>query len=140
MTVFFIPTDRYDEVIEVWEKSVLHSNQFYTPDHVAFLKPKIRECLYGVSLFGVGEGQLDGFIGIKDGKVEKLYVRPEKMGCGIGSRLLQYAIDHFNVTSIDVNEKNNNAIRLYEKFGFKTEGFMHFSYKEAQHTIHQMKR
>lgn len=41
---------------------------------------------------------------------------------GIGNKLLNYAINYFkNISSImlEVNEKNSNAINLYEKNGFK---------------------
>ena len=52
-----------------------------------------------------------------------IFVREDKRNNKIASKLLEYLIsnnqDKENIT-LEVNENNINAIKLYEKFGFKS--------------------
>ena len=41
--------------------------------------------------------KLAGFMGIGQGKLEMLFLAPEQMGKGSGSRLVQYGIDGFGI-------------------------------------------
>ena len=49
--------------------------------------------------------KLVGFMGIGQGKLEMLFLAPEQMGKGSGSRLVQYGIDGFGVREVCVNEQ-----------------------------------
>lgn len=56
--------------------------------------------------------------------VGRLYILPEYRGRGIGSECLEYILDYgrdrgCRMAELCVNPKNNNAIALYSKFGFK---------------------
>lgn len=48
-----------------------------------------------------------------------LFIDPYLRGQGIAKMLLQFAIDHLNVTNVDVNEQNIQAVGFYKHFGFK---------------------
>lgn len=59
--------------------------------------------------------------------IANLAVRPEKQRRGWGSRLLKAALqaaqaDHVKVVCLDVRESNEEAIRLYRRFGFRVVG------------------
>ena len=57
-------------------------------------------------------------MGIGQGKLEMLFLAPEQMGKGSGSRLVQYGIDGFGVREVCVNEQNPAAKEFYEFMGF----------------------
>lgn len=55
-------------------------------------------------------------------EINYIFVKEEYRNKGIASKLLNYMInnnDFLNIT-LEVNINNINAIKLYEKFGFKT--------------------
>ncbi len=54
-----------------------------------------------------------------------MVVRPDRRGGGLGSRLLQYAIDYarsnsFTRISLLTDQVNEGAIRFYRRHGFRT--------------------
>ena len=69
-----------------------------------------------------------GFAGIwispVDCQITNIVVKKIYRNQGIGSRLLEKLIEvaketEFDVLSLEVNEKNESAIKLYEKYGFE---------------------
>lgn len=64
------------------------------------------------------DGVVKGFIRVNGAEIEKLFVETAFQGKGIGSTLLNYAILHTEARWLLVLEKNERAIRLYERYGF----------------------
>ena len=60
------------------------------------------------------------FMGVKQQKLEMLFVSPEEIGKGLGKRLLQYGIKHYSINELTVNEQNISAKGFYEHMGFCT--------------------
>ncbi|PHU99540.1 GNAT family N-acetyltransferase [Iodobacter sp. BJB302] len=63
--------------------------------------------------------KITGFIGLGEGNIDMLFIAPEHRGLGIGSMLLSHAVTHHQASKVDVNEQNTQAIRFYERMGFK---------------------
>lgn len=63
-----------------------------------------------------------GFIGIEKAMIEMLFINPMFRGQGIGTILLDYAIQKYNPTFVDVNEQNKQAVGFYEQYGFIVTG------------------
>ncbi|MEM8661268.1 MAG: GNAT family N-acetyltransferase [Pseudomonadota bacterium] len=124
MEVLSVSRDRYPELIEVWEASVRATHHFLSEEYINELKPLILErYLDAVELRqGSVAGQLVGFLGVADTTIEMLFVRPDFFGKGVGTMLVEYAIAHFGVTKVDVNEQNPDAIAFYKKMGFALSG------------------
>src|SRR5215831_1537918 len=113
--------DDYARVIEVWEASVRATHTFITESDIAAIRPLVRDYLPRVPhLLCVRErsGQVVGFIGVEDRKVEMLFVDPAWRGMGIGRRLLSYAVTTFGASELDVNEQNPQALGFYLRMGF----------------------
>lgn len=122
MVVENVLPEHYAELLNVWENSVRATHDFITEDDIAFFKPMIiKQAFPAVSLRCVKNqsGSILGFVGVHDTKVEMLFILNEARGEGVGKRLLQYAIKQLNVTKVDVNEQNPQAVGFYEHMGFK---------------------
>ena len=56
-------------------------------------------------------------MGIAKGNLEMLFIDNNYRGIGIGKKLITYAIDNLQVTKVDVNEQNNQAVGFYKHIG-----------------------
>nr|CBA72174.1 acetyltransferase [Arsenophonus nasoniae] len=65
------------------------------------------------------QNSITGFMAIEQNRLEMLFIAPTLRRKGIGKALLQYAVTHFAVNEVDVNEQNKQAIDFYQQQGFK---------------------
>lgn len=112
-----------DQMLEVWEKSVLATHHFLEKKDFE----TIKELVAGIdfeefSVFCLVDEseQVLGFLGLMERKVEMLFLDPRWIGKGFGKILLDYAIVTCGCSEVDVNEQNVPALKFYEKAGFKT--------------------
>ncbi len=113
---------QYQEVVEVWEASVRATHHFLKEEDIAYFKPLILNTyLDAVELRCIKntENKIVGFLGVAEQNLEMLFIDPEYRGKQIGKTLLNYAIDQMNVTKVDVNEQNEQAVGFYKHFGFQ---------------------
>ena len=68
------------------------------------------------------DGVVKGFILVQDGEVRKLFVEPVLQGQGIGAKLLEYAVEHLGAKTLWALEKNDGAIRFYQRHSFRLTG------------------
>lgn len=118
-----IADSEYEEVIDVWEASVRATHHFLTEEDIQYFRPLIlNEYLSAVELRCVRdrENRIIAFSGVADGKLEMLFVIPKYFGKGIGKELLEFAIAEQNISKVDVNEDNPQAVGFYLKCGFTT--------------------
>lgn len=111
----------YPELVEVWEASVRETHHFLRDEDIEFFKPLIlHEFLKVVNLSCTRspEGRITGFVGVKDGKIEMLFVHPLQRGQGIGKLLLRFACEKMGGVELDVNEQNEQAVGFYLHSGF----------------------
>ena len=59
-----------------------------------------------------------GMIHVEDSQIQELYVDPFFQGQGIGSHLIDFAVRERHAGHLFVLEKNDQAIRFYQKHGF----------------------
>ena len=74
------------------------------------------------SLYVYDDGVVKGFIKIEGTYIARLYVEPVLQNASIGSQLLEYAINEHNADHLWALEKNEKAIRFYERHGFAATG------------------
>lgn len=86
------------------------------------------------------EDIVKGFIQIKDKEIKKLYVDSFFQGEGIGSRLINYAIDNFGVNHLWALEKNEKAICFYKKHGFVYNDEKKFEEGTNEYLLHLVKK
>lgn len=89
---------------------------------VAFRDAPYLDYLMSCKIFLAFEDvKLVGFIGFKPGKVEFIYVDPDKQVRGIATMLMEKALNELKrPIKLEVFTNNKQAKSLYKKFGFKT--------------------
>jgi len=66
-------------------------------------------------------GYLDYSVMYERGEINYIFILKEYRNQKIGSKLLEYMINNTNLDeiSLEVNKNNTNAIKLYQKYGFR---------------------
>ncbi|MDG5491290.1 GNAT family N-acetyltransferase [Psychroserpens sp. SPM9] len=121
----YIDKFEYPQVITVWEASVRATHHFLKEEDIAYFKPLILNTYLDAVELRCYRGEnhkILGFMGVSDGNLEMLFIHPEHRGQRIGQTLLDYAINHFKVTKVDVNEQNVAALGFYKHCGFVIKG------------------
>ncbi len=109
----------YPRLMEIWESAVLNTHDFLKKEDFLYYKERLPVYFQYVTLFGFEqEGVLVGFMGIAEGNLEMLFVDNNYRGMGIGKKLITYAISNLQVTKVDVNEQNAQAVGFYKHVGF----------------------
>ncbi|PWB34642.1 GNAT family N-acetyltransferase [Pseudomonas sp. SDI] len=115
----------YPELVRVWEASVRATHDFLPDSYICLLRERVRaQYLDAVMLICCRDSKqrITGFAGVAAGRVEMLFVDPAHRGQGIGTHLLQYAVEHLNADQLDVNEQNPQALGFYLGQGFEVIG------------------
>lgn len=109
-------------IIEIWEQSVRATHHFLKAKDIEFFKSfvlKINFEDFKVFCALNDKKEVIGFLAVADDKLEMLFLKPEYIGKGIGRKFTTFAINTLEVTKVDVNEDNLQAVDFYKKFGFK---------------------
>lgn len=109
-----------------WKES---HRAFCTPDFIEIHSPE-RQLQYmrdkmnhGTQFFMLIDEDPVGVVSVTDSLIEDLYVLPEKQKMDYGTRLLRFAVGQCSGTpSLWILENNENAERLYRRFGFTKSG------------------
>lgn len=110
------------EVIKVWEKSVSATHEFLNSSDFNEIKNLVKKMNFNdFEVYCLKRNsEIAGFIGVAKRKIEMLFLLPEYIGKGLGRKLTDFALSELNADKVDVNEQNTDAVKFYEKLGFKT--------------------
>ncbi|CAL2083068.1 GNAT family N-acetyltransferase [Tenacibaculum sp. 190524A05c] len=117
-----IDKSEYQQVVDLWESSVRATHNFLKEEDIQYFKPLILNTyLDAVELRCIrnNEKKIIGFLGVAEQNLEMLFIDPEYRGKKIGKNLLNYSITNLNVTKVDVNEQNEQAVGFYKYCGFE---------------------
>jgi len=113
----------YSQLMVIWESSVKATHHFLKREDFEFFKEVVPNYFSHVDLYVLRSGkEIVAFMGISGEHLEMLFVSGNVRGHGYGKKLLEYALNNLNVTKVDVNEQNTQAVGFYEKCGFKIMG------------------
>lgn len=109
------------KLLQVWDTSVRASHHFLTETDIARLSPQAEGALRHIETLWVVKDDLEpiGFMGVQDRKIEMLFLHPDYFRKGLGSTLVNQAFNELNVEFVDVNEQNPEALKFYDRMGFK---------------------
>lgn len=124
--------EQRDQLIEelyiIWRNAVTTTHLFLSYDEIEMIAQYVPEALLHTPHLIVAFDELKpiGFIGIKEHKIEMLFIAPLRSCQGIGKQLIQYGVDKYAVDEVCVNEQNSLAKGFYEHLGFVV-------YKRSEH-------
>lgn len=113
------------QLAAIWLRSVRASHHFLNEEDIARLYPLVlNDYLPAVNVWVAEDpaGELCGFIGLDDNKVEMLFIDADRRGEGIGKALLTKAEAMHSELLLDVNEQNPQALAFYQHYGFVVAG------------------
>lgn len=109
-------------LIDLWEASVRATHHFLQQEDILYFRQRILETYFDLlELYCLKHGahQIAGFLGLSPGKIEMLFIHPDHFRKGYGGLLTDYAINSHQVTQVDVNEHNPQAVQFYLQKGFR---------------------
>lgn len=112
-------------LLAVWEAAVRATHHFLAEEDIGFYRRMLAEEYFDlVRLICLRDerGQILGFAGTAEDRLEMLFVDPLHHGKGIGKLLLRHVISHDGVRRVDVNEQNPGAVAFYLAQGFEPIG------------------
>jgi putative acetyltransferase len=127
MTHAITPVTRSDRkrLFEVWESSVRATHDFLSEADMRFYSPLVHKTLKIYQIIHCvrdENGDVIGFIGTDETRIDMLFVHADQRGKGIGTALMEHAMRELRADEVDVNEQNPAAVGFYQHFGFKVVG------------------
>ncbi len=109
-----------EQLLETWESSVKATHHFLKPDDFNSIKAFVQMMDFdSIQVYCMLQSDaVVGFIGVAAGKIEMLFLSPKHIGKGLGSILVEFAINELKINKVDVNEGNKKAVKFYERVGF----------------------
>lgn len=110
------------DILEIWEASVRASHRFLTEEDIKALYPQAEEAVQQIETLWVIQDGLRtvGFMGVQERKIEMLFLHPDYFRKGLGKIFVERAFRDLNVEYVDANEQNPDAVKFYERMGFRT--------------------
>ena len=117
-------SEDYPRIMEIWESAVKATHDFLAEEDLSYFKKVIpKDYLPNLEVYLIIENnESQGFASVAEGNLEMLFIHDNVRGKGFGKELYQFMKEKTNLTKVDVNEQNLQAIGFYEKLGFKQTG------------------
>ncbi len=115
----------YGALTGVWLASVRATHDFLSDEDLDYYHRRLpHDYLPNVETYAVRDesGEWCAFVGLSTEMIEMLFVRPDIMGQGYGSLLLDFAVRDKGMRKVDVNEQNARALSFYLRRGFVVRG------------------
>jgi putative acetyltransferase len=126
-TMTMIRPSRPDEgarIIQIWRGAVDATHDFLKAGDRLAIDEMVCGFLPQAPLWlAVDENDYPlAFMLIVEGHMEALFVDPARRGTGIGAALVKHGLALHPKMTTDVNEQNDQAVRFYERMGFRRTG------------------
>lgn len=114
----FEPWD-IDDVMEIWLYANLEAHDFIDGTYFENACEMVRSLIPSSEVYVYEEdSNVTGFIGLEEGFVQGLFVKPGRQRHGIGQALLEQVKSNRDVLMLKVYRKNEKAISFYRREGF----------------------
>jgi putative acetyltransferase len=111
-----------DVLVDLWLRSVRATHAFLSGAEIQALLPHVERYLKAatpaLSVLCADSGDIMGFMGMSENKIDALFLDPSCFGSGGGRALIEHARAQHEELLVDVNEQNPGAVRFYEACGF----------------------
>lgn len=129
------------DMLELWEESVKESYNFLEKSDFNAIKEMVYGELKSNETIIVASNKEDtmGFISGKDDVLKLLFISPKYRFCGVGSKLLNYALEHYvkdyKYLYTNCFLDNTQGIGFFKKLGFKAINIENLPIKNKSYPI-----
>lgn len=119
--ILLYKTEFKNQIIDIWEKSVLATHHFLKKEDFREIKAKLQAFDFTqLDVFCLLiNNKMAGFMVLHEQKIEMLFLDPENIDKGYGKQLIHFAFSNHQVNAVDVNEQNVEATLFYQHMGLK---------------------
>lgn len=111
----------FDEILEIWKAENLNAHSFIAAEYWKQNLVAVRSALPRAEVFVCDDtGAVAGFVGLNGNHIEGIFVKASRQRSGIGKALLDKAKTIKPTLTLNVYQKNSNALRFYRRNGFCT--------------------
>lgn len=107
-------------IMQIWYESNCDAHPFIDESYWKNHFETVKEAIQNADVYVIMEdNQIKGFIGLINDYIAGLFVQKNARHHGLGKQLLNNAKQTHQILTLEVYEKNQNAVQFYEKNGFK---------------------
>lgn len=117
-----VTKDDLDRVVQIWLETNIKAHDFISEDYWRENEQAVRGMLAESELYLYetdSDHKIQGFIGLVDDYIGGIFVQSEAQSRGIGKQMLDYVKQIKSKLTLSVYEKNNRAIKFYQREDFK---------------------
>lgn len=109
-----------EQLMSIWLAENLAAHQFVDKNYWLTNQTYVAEALVTADLYiCTDENQIKGFAGVVDGYLAGIFVASAYHRQGLGQLLLNTIMENYTEITLDVYEKNEQAVNFYLKNNFK---------------------
>ncbi|WP_270323890.1 N-acetyltransferase [Lactococcus petauri] len=108
------------KVVELWLRVNIANHRFIKCEYWLKQAAAVEEAMKDAEIYVYEENQkIIAFVGLIDQYIAGIFVSNSKQSKGIGKSLLQHIKASSQTLSLKVYQKNEGALRFYQREGFK---------------------
>lgn len=113
-----------DKIMEIWLNSNIEAHNFIDKSYWKKNFEMVKNALPQSEIYIYEENNnIMGFVGLVENYIAGIFVEKNFRGKGTGKKLLDYAKSIKNNLTLNVYEKNIDAVKFYKREGFTVEKF-----------------
>lgn len=113
-----------DKIMEIWLNSNIEAHNFIDKSYWEKNFEMVKNTLPQAEIYIYEENNnIMGFVGLVENYIAGIFVEKNFRGKGTGKKLLDYAKSIKNNLTLNVYEKNIDAVKFYKREGFTVEKF-----------------
>lgn len=113
-----------DKIMEIWLNSNIEAHNFIDKSYWKKNFEMVKNALPQAEIYIYEENNnIMGFVGLVENYIAGIFVEKNFRGKGTGKKLLNYAKSIKNNLTLNVYEKNIDAVKFYKREGFTVEKF-----------------
>ena len=109
-----------DTIMKIWLNTNIQAHDFIDKNYWQGNFEKVKKMMPKAEVYVSEEsGEVQGFVGLSDDYIAGIFVERSTQSAGIGRQLLDYVKQKKDKLTLHVYEKNERAVRFYEREQFE---------------------
>lgn len=109
-----------DRIMEIWLETNIQAHDFIDKNYWKNNFDAVKQMIPKAEVYVSEEnGEIHGFAGLSEDYIAGIFVRKNMQSAGFGKRLLDYIKQKKDNLTLHVYEKNERAVRFYEREQFE---------------------